>query len=270
MPRKHEPSDAEACALAIVRRVLGVDVEHRDTQAADRQGSVDGHIPFSSGRTAALEATRLADQAEMQMESVLGRADWTWPNPGRWWWTVGVQSVRHLPRLREIYAQVIDLCESLDVENPDSLPHEIQDARPWLLWLWESGSTMTGHRDVPARRDDGIIRGVMVTPQGSGGAVDETLTGLSDALAVAFARPTIAHRIDKLLADELSERHLFLAVALSGLPFSDMYGLSWSSVMPLAPPPLPAGLTHLWLAPRFSRRVLLWSPFGWTEHDPYD
>lgn len=139
--------------------------------------------------------------------------------------------------------------------------------RPELRWLWETGIRMTGHREVPAVQDEGTIRGVMVTPSGIGGAVDETLTGLHDALAETFDGQAMRRRIKKLHASGLPEGHLFLAVDLSGLPFSDVYGLTWASVLPPDPPPQREGLTHLWLAPRFGRRVLLWSPSGWTEHD---
>ncbi|GAB2675773.1 hypothetical protein GCM10027088_63720 [Nocardia goodfellowii] len=66
------------------------------------------------------------------------------------------------------------------------------------------------------------------------------------------------------------ERHLFIPVHLSALPFSVVDGLMTSESVPPDPPPLPEEITHLWLAPPFSRRVLLWDGFTWTNHLPYD
>jgi hypothetical protein len=77
--------------------------------------------------------------------------------------------------------------------------------------------------------------------------------------------------IDKLLAHpDVEERHLFLVIHESALTFELSDTLATGRTMPLEPPPLPHGVTHLWLAHHFSRRVFLGAPGGWSEHYPYD
>jgi hypothetical protein len=41
--------------------------------------------------------------------------------------------------------------------------------------------------------------------------------------------------------------------------------------LPPEPPPVPDHITHLWLAPDSSKRVLIWShPDGWRNFLPYN
>jgi hypothetical protein len=66
------------------------------------------------------------------------------------------------------------------------------------------------------------------------------------------------------------ERHLFVPVHLTAFPFAIIDALIVGTSLPPTPPPLPSGLTHLWLAPSFGRRVLLGTAEGWSQHYPYD
>jgi hypothetical protein len=84
-------------------------------------------------------------------------------------------------------------------------------------------------------------------------------------------RGALPDHIDKLLAHpDVEERHLFLVIHESALTFELSDALATGRTMPLEPPPLPHGVTHLWLAHHFSRRVLLGAAGGWSEHYPYD
>lgn len=76
--------------------------------------------------------------------------------------------------------------------------------------------------------------------------------------------------LEKLARAEADERHLFIPVHLSAFPFSVADALIASASLPSDPPPLPEKITHLWLAPPFSRRVLLWNGVEWNNHYPYD
>jgi len=59
-------------------------------------------------------------------------------------------------------------------------------------------------------------------------------------------------------------------VHLSAFPFAVTDGLIVGNALPPEPPPLPAGLTHVWLAPSSGRRVLLGTAEGWSPHFPYE
>jgi hypothetical protein len=109
----------------------------------------------------------------------------------------------------------------------------------------------------------------MIVPAGRGGGADVSLVGLRQALVEAFAEPHMARHLQKVARAGADERHLFVPVHRSALPFAVANGLWIGTAVPPEPPPLPVGVTHLWLAPAFGRRVLLWTPSGWQQHHPY-
>ncbi|GAB7070393.1 hypothetical protein H7J06_11605 [Mycobacterium hodleri] len=124
---------------------------------------------------------------------------------------------------------------------------------------------MTGYPDI--RVKDMTNPGAMVVPAAGGGAVDETLSGFADALGEAFDDDNIKRHFEKLArAVDVDERHLFIPMHSSALPFSVFSELVFEETLPPDPPPLPDHVTHLWLAPEASRRVLLWSrDAGWRN-----
>jgi hypothetical protein len=76
----------------------------------------------------------------------------------------------------------------------------------------------------------------------------------------------VSGKLAKLLRDPLPERHLYLRVEMSGLSFPSYDALLMAYGPPPEPPPLPDGITHLWLMPALGATVLAWSPVGWTYH----
>lgn len=76
--------------------------------------------------------------------------------------------------------------------------------------------------------------------------------------------------MDKLNRTPADERHLFVIVHMTDLPDGVMMGVSFGDALPPEDPPLPTGVTHLWLAPEFSQRVLLGTALGWAQTHPYD
>jgi hypothetical protein len=114
--------------------------------------------------------------------------------------------------------------------NPRGLPADV-----W--WVsQEEGITLSGNPAGPLQLADG--RGVvMVTPGPSGGMVDEALAGLNEALASAFADMQLARKVAKLNAHPgVDERHLYVIVQMTGLPFAISYGLSFGERLPDEPP----------------------------------
>lgn len=101
---------------------------------------------------------------------------------------------------------------------------------------------------------------------------EDSLRGLREELAAAFERDRQVQRhFDKLArVADVDERHLFFVIDYRKLPSTMGDALAHSELLPPDPPPVPEHVTHLWLAPDYSPRVLLWSrPSGWTSHPSY-
>lgn len=107
-------------------------------------------------------------------------------------------------------------------------------------------------------------------PLSRGGVVDDSLPGFTDELRTAFDSPHIPPHFAKLARADADERHLFIPLHESTLSFALSTGLMFGEALPSDAPPIPDHITHLWLAPAFSRRVLLWSRSdGWRNFFPY-
>lgn len=259
-----KPEEKAACLIA--ERVLGVVAEAWDIKP--RQGVVDAMLTYPDGRRAGFEVTVLADDGALQTGSLLARDSNRWPRPGQWAWTVDVGSPADLPRLKGCYARIALLCEAAGASRPLDLWTRQLDPDPDIAWLVEeSASDMFGYPQAPAEGKE--ARDVMVVPAARGGTVDDGLVGLRSALEAAFQTPHMVRHLAKAGRAEPDERHLFIPVHWTALPFDVSDGLR-GDTLPPDPPPLPATVTHLWLAPEFARRVLLWTPSGWQNHYPYD
>lgn len=264
-------SSGERLACQIAERTLGASAEPWDTDG--RQAAFDAILHLPDGTSAAFEVTSLSTQGVLQTESILARDGFEWPAAGSWTWTISVGAPSDIPRLRKVYRNIISLCEANGAVRPEELAINLgatEDCDADLYWLvFESQSDMVGHRHLPSIGGQ-VSRGTVVLPAGRGGGVDDELLGLNGALAEAFEHPYLKAHFDKLSASDHDERHLFIHVHSSALPFDVMYALMNGSTCPPEDPPVPASISHLWLAPQYSERVLLWSRTGWTEHFPYD
>jgi len=258
------PEEKGACLVA--ERTLDVIATGWDVKG--RQGAVDAFLEYRDGRRAAFEVSKIAAAGALQMDSLLGHDDFTWPRAGQWWWEISVGSRRDIPQLRERYARVIAVCEAAGVTRPEHLAYRGVDLDPDIGWVVNSSTTMWGYPDVPAVDGD-RVRDVMVLPAGRGGATDSTLAGLHATLVEELATPQMSRHVAKLLATDADERHLYLPVHLSAWPFDVADALASSDSLPPDPAPLPDGITHLWLAPQFGKRVLLWAPNGWRQSLPH-
>jgi hypothetical protein len=99
--------------------------------------------------------------------------------------------------------------------------------------------------------------------------VDESLSGLNGALETAFSAGHLQRHVRKLRRTPADEHHLFLIIHETDLRFDVTSGLMGTQV-PQGPAWRPQGISHLWLAPAFSQRVLLGTDTGWSEEYPYD
>jgi hypothetical protein len=264
------PQEQAACLVA--ERVLGATAEPWDTDG--RQAAVDAMLVLSHGRRAAFEITAVDAPSAIHLDALLAEDDFQWPAPGRWHWSVQVGSRADVPRLRQSYARLGLLCEDEAVERPEHLRRlhvrRGDQLDEDLLWLTEeSSSTMFVHIGLPAVDGD-HDRQTMVVPAGRGGSVDSDLVGLRAAVADMLDSTTMRRHVAKLARAEADERHLFVPIHRSALPYPVADGLWTGSSVPTDAPVLPDGVTHLWLALGLGRRVLLGDAHGWTQHHPYD
>jgi hypothetical protein len=256
--------EREACLIA--EKALGAVAEAWD--GGGRQGAVDAMLTLRDGRTAAFEVTNLAARGALHTASLLARDNHRWPLPGKWFWDIQVDSPSDLERLKATYEKIILICEAAGVADPDRLGWE-PSADLDLRWLvQESKSSMVGHPNHLAK--DMKKPGAMVVSASGGGFIDESMSGFALELGNAFESHHIATHFKKLAQADTDERHLFIALHDSALPFSIASELMFGETLPPGPPPVPHYISHLWLAPAFSRRVLLWSQTeGWRNLHPY-
>jgi hypothetical protein len=261
-----KPQEQAACLIA-VRALEATRAEAWDVDA--RQGAVDAMLTLKDSRTAAFEVTNLAAEGALETASLLGRDNHKWPLPGQWFWSITVGTPQDLRQLKQCYENIILICEAAAIPYPHQHPDAWSpSADPDLQWLLESSCDMVGHPEQLAStmRDPSAI----VVETAGGGFIDDSLSGFADELRTAFASPHIPEHFEKLANANADERHLFIPLHNSALPFRISTVLMFDDALPAEPPPVPGHITHLWLAPAFSRRVLLWSQSeGWRNFFPY-
>jgi len=181
--------------------------------------------------------------------------------PGEWFWSIDIASADDRRQLKKCYQKIILMCEAAGVAYPNRLGWWSDVADPDLRWLVEeSQSVMVGYPGIPAKRLQNP--GVTVVPTLGAGAVDSSLSRFTDELSTAFEAPHIAEHFEKLANTDADERHLFIPLHPTALPFSSFSALQFEDVLPPDPPTVPDHISHLWLAPESSRRVLIWSRSG--------
>jgi hypothetical protein len=170
-----------------------------------------------------------------------------------------------LTRLKQVYAKIILSCEAQNVAYSERIGRD-PNADPDLQWLVQSSTcNVVGHPEL------GPEKGAHVVSLGDGGAVDDTLSGIAGALTAAFdADPSIGKHFDKLENTQADERHFFIMLYTGVLPFPIFSVLMFNDPLPQESPDLSDHISHLWLAPNYFRRVLLWSRAdGWQNVNPY-
>ncbi len=243
-----------------------LDVEQAEAWDVDgRQNAVDVMLTLRDGRTAAFEVTNLGEEDALTLARLLEKIKYKWPVVGDWFWRIEVGSVADLDRLKLCYDEIIRICETAG--EPD--PRRIEGGwptHPNVRWLVrESSSEMIGFPNIPATN---LKRPMTeVVPRVGAGFVDESLSGFAAGLAKAFEKPHVQQHFDKLARSGADERHLFIPLHDSALPFSVSSELVFKETLPPDPPVVPDSVTHLWLAPAGSPRVLLWSRAeGWRNY----
>lgn len=261
--RLDELDRQEKAACLLVVQVL--DVAQAEAWDVDgRQGAVDVILTYRDGRSAALEVTNLGEDDAFDLARLLANIGYKWPAVGDWAWRVEVGSADDFTRLKKCYGRIARICEAAGEPYPYRLVGE-PSLHPDLHWLvHESSSEMIGFPNIPVANLKSPMTNVV--PQVGAGFVDESLSGFAAGLAKAFEKPHIQRHFDKLARASADERHLFIPLHNSALPFSVSSELMFKETLPPDPPEIPDTATHLWLAPDSSRRVLLWTKAdGWRN-----
>jgi hypothetical protein len=257
-----ERQEHAACLLAV--RVLDVAVAEA-WDIGGRQGAVDVMLTLQDGRKAAFEVTNLGKKSALEISRLLEKDEYKWEAAGQWYWEIEVASELDRRRLKRCHKKIIGMCEGAGVSSPEELNWCDEHADPDLRWLVNSRSSMFGYPDLPVTRLP--TPGVRVLPVSSGGVVDSSLSRFAHDFAVAFEARHISEHFEKLRDAEADERHLFIALHDTALPFSSFTVLQFEDALPPEPPRIPAYITHLWLAPASSKRLLIWERGdGWRNH----
>jgi hypothetical protein len=260
----------ERAAVEIAVRMLGA-VGAEAWDVGGRQNAVDAMLTLRDGRKAAFEVTNLAADGALETASLLAKDNHKWSLPGQWFWSINAGTPRDMRRLKGCYDKIILLCEAAGVaypeQHPDAWTPNVDHDLQWLLD--HSTCNMIGHPELLAATMTNP--GAMVVQTVGSGVVDESLSGFGGHLSTAFQVPHIGDHFAKLANAGQDERHLFVPLHDSALPFSISSELMFGTALPSDPAPVPADVTHLWLAPAFSSRLLLWSQQdGWRNLFPYN
>ncbi len=229
---------------------------------------MDALLHYSDGRIAAMEVTSAAAEGQRQLYALLTKRYETLPNPGTWTWSATVGSPRDLPELAERCERIILTCEARGVRNPRYAYDLYFAGDPDIAWLIGSTVDLHGSPELPKWDDEKKReRPLFVTQGGRGGTVDETLSGFATAMEAVIAQDHVQKRIAKLAASKHVEKHLFIVVDDSAVPFEVFYALTTRDVLPPTGPALPGSVTHLWLLVPFSPWLFLVTDDGLTRHN---
>jgi hypothetical protein len=259
MARTHRQE--ERFAEEVLRRVLGAVVTAHDDTSRPRM--VDALFVLPDGREGALEVTTIGDQDALQLEALAAKGDWTVPG-GRWAWVVCVGAGVSMRKLAEHLPELVLTCERLGIPSPELVAGD-EGRAPAFRWVESCDVRIHG---FPETSRPGAVD---VLPNSSGGAVYEHLDELPEWLEHRLGEADLVSNLEKLAATGRPERHLFLRVHDTALPFSLYYPLAWGDYIPARELLVTFGLTGLWLAPAWKNPLLWWgAATGWQRADCLD
>ncbi len=252
----------ERFAITVAGRVLGTDVREHDIDG--RQHAVDAIVHYRDGRTAALEVSSVRAEKDAGITGFIAERGASRTVTGlRRNWLVEVPQDFHPADVRKV-EDALRACEEHGMHRLQDLAGHDRAVREML----DGG--LRGHAaDGPGDAQDtsGSRVYLMLRPLGGfTGRGLEALPGeLADVLETGLMRA-------KLAASGLAERHLVLLVWPGAFSFPVFDGLAFGGALPVQPPCLPSGLTHLWLITGFRAggAVRGIAGAGWTRDHPYD
>ncbi len=254
----------------LVSRCVGASPEAYDVNG--RQGAVDIVMTYPDGHRAALEITSHAADGVRRRESQQGKDSNHWKAPGRHSWFATVTDPQIIPELRSRYSGIVLALEEMGVsssEDVDVSSSSVPDERGQaslpeaLQWLVDCDVSFHVVSKEPKVQPVVYLLSEPVAP-----IVGTGLAGLASAVSAILAAENQKRHIEKLRNCPWPERHLYIDLYEGGLPFPLEVALMDEEIkMPAGRPPrLPRGITHLWLAPRFSPFLIEVCGRQWRFH----
>lgn len=254
MSRKF-PTREERFAASVIEHASRWGVDFAEDGRTQRQ--VDLWLFEGQRLVGAVEVTRLGDEAMFQADAASGNVYWRIP-AARWAWVLNYDAETDFREVRKHVPSLIQVCEANGVRDPDQLPPDSVDPDA-LKWYEGSSAELFG---VPESTRSGVVD---VLRSGFGGAVNEDLEPLVPWLESQF-EGKLRSKLKKLTSTGLDQRHLFVLVDETSMPFSLFDPLAFGNVVPADGPGRGSGLTGLWLAPSWGGTILVWDrDVGWRR-----
>lgn len=249
--------NVELFAFAVVSRFLGVDVQPHDDGSLP--GMVDGRFSSSRG-SGVVEVTTFGNPKAFELESHLARRfphDYTIPELNRAWHVtvpIGVDPSELPDRLPE----VLKRCEEAGIEAY----YRLDQVPEWLQWFDERGIRLTGAR---GSKCPGAVD--VLPDLSGGGAVPHDASALERCIADEVLRDHVVVRhIEKLTGVPEVERHLFIRVDTTSVPFAAVDIMCFrTELVPANDPPIDRGIDGLWLAARWGSPLVWLRSSGWAR-----
>lgn len=255
------PTEHEQYAAEVIQRVGLWDCTYADVES---DGAVDWWLEKDGQRVGGVEVTIVGDQRTLQTQRAAGDVYWDMP-AARWTWMLRYGPKADFREVRRHLEDLVVLCERHSVVDPKLLPWEVQQASEAARWYGQrSGCSLRAYPEASRR---GVVD---VVPRGRGGAALPESGPLLDWVEEQL-RGDLSRKVRRFDEVPGPERHLFLSIHDSGMPFNHFYALFATDTTPTRDPDLPMGLTGLWLSPSLGTSVLWWHrDQGWARFDYSD
>lgn len=258
----------EAMASEIVKRVMGIQLEH-----ADKHGGVDYISPDRAA--AALEVTTVTGGLKKSARRALSKSETDCSSTillNCWIVFVADTHPESKTLLRRVQPMVVDLEMAGESEFDDQSARlhicdkgELSGIYERLLDAGVEGAVSEPHRS----EDPDHIHRICVST-GSGGSVNGSDESLENLLQALGEKPDNAEKLRKCHTEQ---RHLFvwldddtepnIAFPLSRETLQSRKSEGWG--LPTTDPQLDAAITHLWVVHDRSRLGWLWDGAAWRE-----
>lgn len=242
----------------MIGKELGVTVHPYDD--GSRDGMVDGRYTHGDGRQGVVEVTTYGDPEAFRTESIIAKIfPEKWVEPSlEWAWIVTIPIGVNPHEVKQRLLPTLQRCEREGI----AAYYRLNWPPQWLTWFDERNIHLTG---ISTTNRSGAID--VMPDLSDGGAVPDTVEPLDAWIdAALLSDPVVVRHIDKLLVVPDVERHLYVRVDSSIMPFGALDLLAMrNDLTPSMPPAVPDGLTGLWFGTRWGLPLTWTRTTGWRR-----